>query len=74
MVICSDSLLETGDALNELGTNAGERQAPVGDSRMIFDLDDEADLFVMEDEDARAPGLMKCLQIDLHRFGLGEHS
>lgn len=73
MVICPNSLLETGDALNELGASAGEHQARAKDGQSIFDLGDEADLFEMEGEDACAPGLMKCLQIDLHRFGLGEH-
>ncbi|KAH8118476.1 hypothetical protein DFH11DRAFT_1567513 [Phellopilus nigrolimitatus] len=71
MVICSGSLLDAGDELNERAADevysGGRRAQP------IFDLESEDDLFEMEEEDESAPGTMKCLQIDLQKFGLEKH-
>ncbi|EJD01303.1 uncharacterized protein FOMMEDRAFT_21720 [Fomitiporia mediterranea MF3/22] len=67
MVICSGTLLEVGDDLNACG--AAEQQFGVGDKQRVFNLEGSDSL----DEDEPAPGTMKCLQIDLQKFGLDKY-
>lgn len=67
MVICSGNLLDAGDELNARAL-AEEELGELDERRPMFDLDSEE-----LDEDA-VSGPMKCLQIDLQKFGLGPYS
>ena len=67
MVICSGNLLDAGDELNARALAEEQLDEP-DERRPMFDLDhDELDEDVIS-------GPMKCLQIDLQRFGLGSYS
>lgn len=68
MLISQGGILDAGDELNEEAA-AGDHYRRRSD---VFDLDGD-DLFEQRD-DVDAPGTMKCLQIDLRKFGLGEFS
>ncbi|KAI5124750.1 hypothetical protein M0805_005384 [Coniferiporia weirii] len=71
MIICSESLLDAGDALNERVADA-ERSAAHRKS-YVFNLEHEDDLLVVEEAEQDVPGMMKCLQLDLQKFGLDKH-
>ncbi|KAL5487912.1 hypothetical protein ACEPAI_6020 [Sanghuangporus weigelae] len=66
MVICSGTLLDAGDEHNARAA-IEEQLGAVNDSRSMFDLDCE------EFDEETVSGPMKCLQIDLQRFGLDKH-
>ena len=71
MIISAESLLDEGDELNRRAVlkKQLERQA----DGQIFHLDSEE--WIREDGEAEsALGKMKCLQIDLQKFGLGSSS
>lgn len=70
MVICSGTLLDAGDEINARAAVEEQFGASARARRQVFDLDDD-DIFEMEEEQEPAPGTMKCLQIDLQKFGLG---
>lgn len=65
MVICSSALLEAGDESNVRA--AVEQEFGTSEKRPAFDLDGDS-LF---EEKEPSPGTMKCLQIDLQKYGLG---
>ncbi|KAL5527519.1 hypothetical protein ACEPAG_6320 [Sanghuangporus baumii] len=66
MVICSGTLLDAGDELNARAA-VEEQFGAVNDRRSMFDLDCE------EFDEETVSGPMKCLQIDLQKFGLDKH-
>ena len=66
MIISQGDILNAGDELNEEAAAAEEYRR----NNDIFEID-EADVFD-KPEDNGAPGTMKCLQIDLQKFGLGK--
>lgn len=70
MVICSGTLLEAGDEINARAAVEEQFGAGARARRPVFDLDAD-DIFEVEEEQEPAPGTMKCLQIDLQKFGLG---
>lgn len=70
MLISQGGILDAGDELNEEAA-AGDHYRRSSDSD-DFELD--GDVLFEQRDDVDAPGTMKCLQIDLRKFGLGEFS
>lgn len=64
MVICREDLLENADRMQDLQT---ARAHLAGRDGGMFDMDMETD----EEDGMGDEGTMRCLQIDLRKFGLG---